>query len=98
MRYPRGLAANVSHTFSRLTDVDPSATILSVDGIGVFDLVSREAMFRGLLSVEGGESALPFVRQFYGSVSTYLWQDDEGIVHDVHQGEGGSRLHVPTQW
>ena len=48
-------------------------------------------MLRGLLTVEGGESALPFVRQFYGSVSTYLWQDDEGIVHDVHQGEGGEQ-------
>ena len=35
--------------------------------------------------MEGGESAL-FVRQFYGSVSTYLWQDDEDTVHDVqHQ-------------
>ena len=74
-------AAQVLQT---LTDVDPSATILSVDGIGAFDLVSREAMLRG-------KSALPFVRQFYGSVSTYLWQDDEGIVHDVHQGEGGEQ-------
>ena len=81
----------VAHVLQTLTDVDPSATILSVDGIGAFDLVSREAMLRGLLTVEGGESVLPFVRQFYGSVSTYLWQDDEGIVHDVHQGEGGEQ-------
>ena len=81
----------VAHVLQTLTDVDPSATILSVDGIGAFDLVSRETMLRGLLTVESGESALPFVRQFYGSVSTYLWQDDEGIVHDVHQGEGGEQ-------
>ena len=39
---------------------------MSIDGIGAFDLVAQEAMLRGLLTVEGGESALPFVRQFYG--------------------------------
>ena len=43
---------------------------------------------RGLLSVEGGQEALPFVRQFHGAPSTYLWQDDMGVVHEVHQGEG----------
>ena len=40
-----------------LTDVDPSATILSVDGIGAIVLVSREAMLRGVLTVEERESA-----------------------------------------
>ena len=34
---------------------------------------------------------LPFVRQFYGTMSTYLWQDDEGTVHDVQQGKGGKQ-------
>ena len=81
----------IAHVLQTLTDVDPSATILSIDGIGAFDLVSREAVLRGLLTVDGGESALPFVRQFYGSASTYIWQDDEGTVHDVHQGEGGEQ-------
>ena len=32
---------------------------------------------------------LLFVRQFFGAPSTYLWQDDTGAVHEVHQGEGG---------
>ena len=27
-----------------MTDLDPTTTLLSVDGIGVFDLISREAM------------------------------------------------------
>ena len=36
------------------TDLDDRATVLSIDGIGAFDLVSRESMLRGLLRVEGG--------------------------------------------
>ena len=74
-----------------LTDLDSRATVLSIDGIGAFDLISRGAMLDGLLqSVEGGDAALPFVRQFHGTPSQYLWEDD-GSVHVIHQGEGGEQ-------
>ena len=36
-----------------------------------------------------GDKMIPFIRQFYGSPSTFLWDDDFGKVHHVHQGEGG---------
>ena len=61
----------------------------SVDGISAYDSTSREAMLRGLQRMEGGDTLLPFVSQFYGSPSTYLWEDDEGFVHKIQQGEGG---------
>ena len=48
-------------------------------------------MLRGLCRVLDGPEALPFVRMFYGQASVYLWEDDEGIVHDIHQGEGGEQ-------
>ena len=57
----------VAHIAQAMTDMDPNTTLLSVDDIGAFDLISREAMLQGLLDVEGGGAALPFVRQFYGS-------------------------------
>ena len=63
----------------------------SIDGIGAFDTISRESMMRGLLDVEGGGTALPFVRMFYGSPSEYLWEDDEGTVHSIRQGEGSEQ-------
>ena len=34
---------------------------------------------------------LPFVRLFYGTPSSYLWEDDAGTVHRVRQGEGGEQ-------
>ena len=34
---------------------------------------------------------LPFVRMFYGSPSEYLWEDNEGNVHSIPQGEGGEQ-------
>ena len=57
-------------------------------------LVSRAAMMRGLMEVEGGGSALPFVRQFCGSPSTNWWDGDEGVTHEIRQrrGEQGDAL------
>ena len=82
---------SIAHLLQARTDQDHRATVLSIDDIGAFDLVSRESMLRGLSRVEGGDRVLPFVRQFHGSPSTYIWQDEEGIVHDIPQGEGGTR-------
>ena len=56
---------------------------VSIDGIVPFDLVSRQAMLEGLQTVEGSDSAMPFVLQFYGSVSSYPWEDQEGVVHTI---------------
>ena len=38
----------VAHAIQGMTDLDPRATVLSVDGIGAFDLMSRAAMLEGL--------------------------------------------------
>ena len=81
----------VAHVIQTLTDLDHAATVLSVDGVGAFDLISRASMLEGLRAMEGGDSVLPFVSQFYSSASTYIWEDDVGVVHDVVQGEGGEQ-------
>ena len=54
----------VSHTLQTLLDLDPRATVLSVDGVGAFDL--RNAMMAGLAHLEEGDKLLPFVRFFCG--------------------------------
>ena len=33
----------------------------------------------------------PFVLQFYGQPSSYIWEDEMGEVHDIVQGEGGKQ-------
>ena len=75
----------VAHILQVLTDADPNATIVSVDGIGAFDLISRNAMMKGVRHLVDGEQIL------YGQPSTYLWEDDVGEVHTVPQGEGGEQ-------
>ena len=37
-----------------------------------------------------GDTLLPFVLQFYGHPSPHLWEDEEGVVHEI-QGEGGEQ-------
>ena len=81
----------VTHMVQALTSEDREATILSIDGIGAYDLISRNAMLRGVLSMVDGAKLIPYIRLFYGSPSTFLWEDDMGNVHHVRQGEGGEQ-------
>ena len=56
----------VAHVIQSLTDTNAETTVVSVDGVGAFDLISRNSMLQGLLTLEQGDQILPFVRQFYG--------------------------------
>ena len=73
------------------TELDPRATVLSIDAVGAYDHVSRQAMLEGLRSRPALVPLLPFARQFYGSASSYTWLDDNGGEHEVVQGEGGEQ-------
>ena len=59
------------------------------DGIGAFDLLSRDSMLRGFSRVEESDKVL-FSRQFCGSPSTYIWQDENGVVHVPQRGRQGT--------
>ena len=72
------------------TELDHHQTILSVDGVGAFDHISRTSMLHGLLQVLANR-CLPFVRSFYGTPSHYVWHDAEGNPHTIEQTEGGKR-------
>ena len=82
----------VAHILQTLTDQDGQATVLSIDGIGAYDLLSRSAMLEGLLRMDRGDEILPFVGCFHGSPSTYLWEDEMGMSHEIAQGEQGDLL------
>ena len=71
-----------------LTGMDDEATILSVDGVGACDTISRNAMFQGLADMVDGDKLILFIRQFYDSPSTFLWEDELGEARKVVQGEG----------
>ena len=60
----------VAHALQGLTELDPQATITSVDGVGAFDLISRRAMLEGLREVNA--AVVPFARLFYGQRSVHL--------------------------
>ena len=49
---------------------NPDTTVVSVDGIGAFDLISRNAMMQSVTHMDEGEKILPFIRAFYGQQST----------------------------
>ena len=77
----------IAHALQTLTE----STVVSTDGVGAYDTISRKAMLEALARMPGGAAALPFVRFFHGQPSQYLWEDAEGIVHTVAQGEEGEQ-------
>ena len=81
----------VAHVLQTLTDLDPEATIMSIEGVGAYDLISQNAMLLGLLQMEGGDQIFPFMRCFFGNPSTHLWEDEMGITQCISQGEGGEQ-------
>ena len=83
----------IAHALQGLTELDPRATVMSIDGISAFDLISRRAMLQALDNVAGGSAAVPFVSMFCGTPSHYLWGDSLGRV-TITQGEGGEQGDV----
>ena len=84
----------MAHALQALSELDPRATIVSIDGVSAFDLISRRAMMEALMEQEVVLRSCLFVRMFYGDHSTYLWEDDVGTVHHIEQGEGGEQGDV----
>ena len=74
-----------------LCDEDPSATVVSVDGIGAYDHIYRAAMLDKLSQLPTASAILPFVRLAYAQPSQYMWSDDEGVTHWIAQGDGGEQ-------
>ena len=49
----------VAHIVQAITSMDENATLLSTDGVGAYDSISRRAMFRGLADMVDGEKIIP---------------------------------------
>ena len=81
----------VAHMIQGLCEMNPSATITSIDGISAYDSISRRAMLQGLRDLGEGSRVVPFVLMFYSTPSSYWWEDAVGTVHHIRQGEGGEQ-------
>ena len=82
---------SIAHAVQVACDRDPRATVLSFDGVGAFDLISRRAMVSAVHRMPDGDTLLPFILQFCGHPYLHLWEDEEGVVHEIQEGEGGEQ-------
>ena len=78
----------VAHILQALSDRDPEATIMSIDGIGAFDLISRNAMLEGSLRIEDGDQLLPFERCF-SREPVHIFVGGRDGRHPTHLTRGG---------
>ena len=85
----------VGHAIRAATKTDPRLTVLSIDGIGAYDHVFRTAMLSKLLEVPSLRNLLPFARVACAQPSSYVWEDADGVRHNIEQyvdGEQGDPL------
>ena len=69
----------VAHVVQSLTSIDSNATVLSINGVGAYDFISRRAMF------QGGRSSQRVTNLFHSSgnyeePSTFVCEDKLGEV------------------
>ena len=81
----------VLHALTTATEHNHNSTILSIDGIGAYDNISRNSMLQGLCNTPEANRCLPYVRLWYTTESEYVWHDAQGQPHTIHQGEGGEQ-------
>ena len=72
-------------------EADPRMTVLSIDGVGAYDHISRASMLEALRAHAPLTGLLPFASLFYGQASRYTYYDEAGVGHEVLQGEGGEQ-------
>ena len=65
--------------------------VLSLDGIGAFDHVTRAAFMEKLHSIPELQELLPLTSALYGSASRFVWTDDKGETFTITQAEGGEQ-------
>ena len=79
------------HLARSMTDDHPDMVLTKIDGVGAFDHIYRASMLQKLSSLPTAHRLLPFILMSYGSSSTYLWTNDDGVTHRIPQGEGGEQ-------
>ena len=72
-------------------EADRRTTVLSIDGMGAYDHISRASMLEALRAHAPLTGLLPFASLFYGQASRYTYYDEAGVGHEVLQGEGGEQ-------
>ena len=80
----------VAHVMQALTDLNPEATVVSIDATGAYDMSSRNAMLEGLLQLENGDQVPSFARNFYGRRLTCVRREGgrDGHRNEIFQEEG----------
>ena len=87
----RACAEAIAHVLRHLSHQDEDSVIVSLDGIGAFDHVSRAAFLQKLVDVPQLQSLVPLAAALYGSDSRFRWSDADGVVHTIVQAEGASK-------
>jgi hypothetical protein len=71
----------LAHFLQFLSDMHPGKVIMTIDGVGAFDHVCRTRIFEQLHLIPALHGLIPFVRQWYSTLSVLAWTDAAGQTH-----------------
>ena len=75
----------IAPALQMLTELDPQATVVSIDGVGACDTISRKAMLEALARMSGGAEALPFVRLFHCNHPSICGRMQKALYTQLHK-------------
>ena len=78
------------------TEADPRTAVLSIDGVGAYDHISRASMLGALRAHAPLTGLLPFASLFYGQASRYIYYDEEGVGHEALATLEASNILTPS--
>ena len=78
--------------------MDTRATILSIDGIFVFDLISRAVMLDGMAQIRGGEAMLPFCSFILSFHGTFRLTSTGTTMSFSGEGRGEQGVLIRRSW
>ena len=79
------------HALQGLSELDPEATITSVDGVSACDMISRSSMLEVLRQLPGGGAAFPFVRMFQAAFQNVSGRTISGLCTGLHKERAASK-------
>ena len=77
-----------------LPEEDPECVLLSIEGVGAFDHISRARFFEKLDRNSYLHNLIPFAKMWYGNISRFFWADVTGKLHEIRQADRGEQRNA----
>ena len=81
----------IAHALQTLTELDPQATVVSIDGVGAYDTISRKAMLEALARMPDGRQRCQLCDFSMGNLPNICGRMQKALCTQLHKERGESK-------